>query len=484
MNIGEIIVAPVVVVLITAWLLGFFNRFVPPPSRAWLALNNARIRAPRRSDTGFRIVLCWLENDRDGADTDNVEDAFANIEGVTLVRSARIVTASGASNAWREGMQRGTRAVLEVWNGDLAIVGLVKRPGEVLSLWLVPRQGRGTLGRGDQPYKLEDVTLGEDFHEDLRAQLTAVALVAVAPLADNELRGRVLDTRLREAIERLSELINSEAIRRPEHRVALLTAHGRALLTLGVRESNPHRIELAVEANRAALRGLIREDAPLAWAAVQNNLGNALSMLGEREAGTERSMEAVVAYEEALEERRRRLVPLEWAATQSNLGNALRTLGLREGNARRLEEATTAYRAALEEYTLDREPLSWSMIQNNLGNVLKGLGERQGSTERLGEAVTAHRAALTIRTRERVPLDWAMSESNLGSALFALGGLAEGSDYLEEAVRCFRAALQERTRDRTPFEWATTQFNLGSALLALGEREEGTDPGPFFVLIG
>ena len=155
-------------------------------------------------------------------------------------------------------MKSGARSVLEDWNGDLAIVGLVKRPGEVVSLWLVPRQGEGTLDRGDQPYKLEDVTLGEDFHDDIRAQLTAVALAAVAPLADNEVLGQVLDTGLLAAANQLSELIHSEAVRKPEHLAALHDAHGTALVALGQRESGPDRLEQAVEAHRAALREIRR----------------------------------------------------------------------------------------------------------------------------------------------------------------------------------------------------------------------------------
>ena len=215
---------------VAAWFGGYLNRFLPSPDRTRLALNNSRIRTPRRPDTGFRIVLCWLEGDRSGADTRNVENAFANVGGVTLVRSARIVASCGAANDWRQGMRSGARSALEDWNGDLAIVGLVKRPGEVLSLWLVPRQGEGTLGRGDQPYTLEDVTLGDDFHDDLRAQLTAIALAAVAPLADNEVLGQVLDTGLLAAANQLSELIHSEAVRKPEHLAALHAAHGSALV--------------------------------------------------------------------------------------------------------------------------------------------------------------------------------------------------------------------------------------------------------------
>ena len=78
-------------------------------------------------------------------------------------------------------MQEGARAVLADWSGDVAVVGLVKRPGEVLSLWFVPRSGMGTLSRGDRPYKLEDVTLGPDFHGDLRVTLTTLAFDCCGP---------------------------------------------------------------------------------------------------------------------------------------------------------------------------------------------------------------------------------------------------------------------------------------------------------------
>ena len=111
-------------------------------------------------------------------------------------RAGGFVTFAGLWERWRvpEGaVLRGSLSELKDWNGDLAVAGLVKKSGQALSLWFVPRSGAGTLGREDQPYQLEDVTLDADFHDDLRAQLTAVALAAMAPLTDSEVRGRVLE---------------------------------------------------------------------------------------------------------------------------------------------------------------------------------------------------------------------------------------------------------------------------------------------------
>ena len=367
MNWLDLIVPGVLVILIATWVMGFLNQVLPSPAWVWLAVAGLWRDKPQRSEDGFRIVLCWLENDRSGEDTRNVARAFTGVEGVTLVRSARIVKASGAVDDWYEAMQKSAHAVLEDWEADLAVVGLVKRSGEALSLWFVPRLGGGTLGRGDRPYKLEDVTLGADFHDDLRTQLAAVALAAVAPLADNEVRGQVLEKGLRDATEKLSNLLNSGAIGRAEHRAALHVALGNALATLGERESGPARLEQAVEAYRAALEEYTRERVTLQWARTQNNLGNALAVLGERESGPARLEQAVAAYRAVL--------------------------GERESGMARLEQAVAAYHAALKEYTRERVPFDWAMTQNNLGSALRTLGERESGTARLEQAVEAFRAA-------------------------------------------------------------------------------------------
>ena len=153
-----------------------------------LALENYWSNDPQRLEDRFRIVLCWLKDDN-GRDAETVARAFTGIDGIELVRSEREVAARGAAGDWLPAMQQSALAVLEEWHADLAIVGLVKESGKSLSLWFVPRSGEGTLDLGDQTYRLEDVTLGVNFHDDLRAQLAATALAAVAPLANTEVRG-------------------------------------------------------------------------------------------------------------------------------------------------------------------------------------------------------------------------------------------------------------------------------------------------------
>ena len=471
----ELLKQPIVWIglFLTAWLKGFLNQFLPPPQRVWLVITNRFETKPPRPEDRFRFVLCWLEDDTSGRDTKTVEQAFFGIEGVELVRSARVVKASGAADEWQRAMREGARKVLDEWNADLAVVGLVKESGKALSLWFVPREGDGTLTRADKPYALENVTLQEEFREDLRAQLASEALRAVAPLADTEVRGQVLKKGLIDATGKLAALLEGDAITQPKHRAALSLAYGNALATLGERESGPERLEQAVAAYTETLKEYTRERVPLQWATTQNNLGAALATLGERESGPERLEQAVAAYTEALKECTRERVPLDWAATQNNLGNALQTLGERESGSERLEQAVAAYTEALEEYTRERVPLQWATTQNNLGAALATLGERERGPGRLEQSVAAYTEALKEYTRERVPLDWAMTQNNLGSALATLGARERGPGRLEQSVAAYTEALKEYTRERVPLQWAATQNNLGNALRTLGERERG-----------
>ena len=464
------IVTSLITALVVVWFSEALVQNVPSPQKLWLRIQNALSATPSRADDSFRIVLCWLENDWSGKDTRNVEDAFSGVEGITLVVSDKDITAYGAADEWRPIMQRSALAVLEEWNADLAIVGTVKKPGEVLGLWFVPREGDGTLSRADRPYILEEATLGADFHDDLRTQLTVMAWRAVVPLANTETRGHVLEKGLQTAAEKLSKLLRTSTIRRAEHRGALYGVLGDALSTLGTREAGTDRLEQAAEAYREAITIYTQRDASFQWARVQHSLGLTLAGLAGREGGTKRLVQAVAAYRAALEVLTRERKPRYWAAVQGNLGTGLRRLGELETGTARIEDAIAAHRAALEVFTRERAPDDWAFAQDNLGNALSILGERKNSMELLEQALDANRAALEVLTRDRVPLSWATVQHNFGLTLVALGRRGGGAAYLEQSIDAFRAALQERTRERTPLEWAVTQNALGRALYHLGER--------------
>ena len=459
----------IVAAALAAWIKGFFKQFLPPPQRVRLAISNVfKTRSPL-PEQRFRLVLCWLEKDGAGRDTGTVAEAFTGTEGegIELVRSARVVSAAPrAADDWQPAIRRGAFAVLKTWNADLAVVGSVKDPGKALSLWFVPREGDGTLRRGYLPYELVNVTLQEDFHDHLRAQLTAEALRVAAPLAGTELRGGVLEKGLNGVTEKIAALLEGGAVE-SARRATLQIALGNALATLGERESGRERLEQAVTAYTEALKEITRERVPLGWAMTQNNLGAALATLGNRESGTERLEQAVTAFTEALKEITRERVPLDWAATQNNLGAALATLGKRESRTERLEQAVTAFTKVLKERTRARVPLDWAGTQHNLGLALAAIGARKSGTERLEQAVVAYTEALKEWTRERVPLDWAGTQHNLGLALTVLGARESGTERLEQAVAAYTEALKERTRARVPLDWAATQNNLDNAIQIL-----------------
>ena len=465
------VITSLITALLVVWSSEALIETVPSPQRLVLSAQNALSATPSRADENFRIVLCWLENDWSGKETKNVEDAFTGVEGITLVVSAKKVAASGAADEWRPAMERRASAVLEEWNADLAIIGTVKRPGEALGLWFVPRRGDSTLTRGDRPYRLEEATLGADFHGDLQTQLAVMAWNAVAPLAETETRARVIEKGLRTATEKLSKLLIAPTIRKPEHRAALRVALGNALSTLGRREASPDRLERATVAYRKALTLYTRERAPLEWAKAQFSLGVALRELAARETGTERLEQAIAANQAALEVFTREQMPSHWAAVQGHLGTILRRLGEEGTGTARLEQAVGAHRAALEVFAREHAPYDWAIEKDHLGNALSSLGSRTNSTVVLEQALDAHRAALEVFTRDKVPLTWAATLHNVGTTLMIVGQRERGTSSLQQAVDAFRMALQERTRGRTPLLWAVTQNSLGKALYHLGERK-------------
>ena len=383
-----------------------------------------------------------------------------------MFRSSRIVKASGAADDWRHDMQKRAYRILEKWDSDLAIVGLVTESKKALSLWFVPRQGDRTLRLGVRgaSYELKNVILQKDFEDDLREQLTAAALRCAAHAVDTEARGRILFDSLRSAIVKIKNLLNSNTVDSTERRGRLYYALGDALLTMGERESHTAHLLEAVRAYRAALEVFTHDRTPKYWAMMQCDLGSALARLGERNSDSDLLHEAVSAYGSALEVFTRDCMPMYWAFTNNNLGSVLSILGERDSDAVRLEEAVAVFRSALEACTRDLFPLYWAMTKNNLASALAGLGERYGDTALREEAVSAFRAALEECSRDLVPLYWAGTQNNLGAALVTLADLGTGNARLEESVDAYRSALEEYTHDRVPLDWATTQHNLANAI--------------------
>ena len=307
--------------------------------------------------------------------------------------------------------------------------------------------------------------------------------------------------------------------READERGCALNLLGKALSTLGTRESGLVRLEHAVSAYRAALEEMTRDRAPLDWAEIQHELGDALFKLHDRRTTdvffTDKATyleEAIAAYCSALEERTPEQTPFQWAETQARLRVACgvllqlisftRTsnnfprmtdpeqpgsvctmdvvsdqLGQTEGNV--LAEATTpysatsniwegaiaAYSAILEDPRRIHIPLERARMQSKLGNVLEEFGDHAG-------AVEAWRTALKDLTQRREPFLWAGVYYSIANSLRQLGGISR----LEEAIAAYNMTLKVWTRDTQPLWWAYTQIGLAQAIAMLATLQNKVRP--------
>lgn len=218
-----------------------------------------------------------------------------------------------------------------------------------------------------------------------------------------------------------------------------------------------NNVEIAIAGYENALRVLPRQQFPITWATIQNNLGTSYHKrtVGKSEENIEL---AIACYYEALQVRTHSALPEAWASTNNNLGNAYqqRSMGKRREN---LENAINCYQKALKVRTLEKLPQEWASIQNNLGSAYheRIAGEQKANLE---EAIACYNLALKVRTRQNFPLDWATTQNNLGNAyLDRLAG--DRQDNLEQAIACFVRAQEIYTQESYPLYWEIIFNNLG-----------------------
>ena len=456
----------------TAW-----NERIPSPQQPGLYLTNVATKMTVSSESKFRVVLCWSRNDPRGQVTEIIAEASTHLEGFEITRSARrCVSEPEAADKWRSSTREAAARAMQDWNAELAIMGAGQQSDQSMNVWFVRQDGDDTLGTGHQePYKLINVRLQEDFHEEFRAQIAAAALTTAAPLVTTETRANILDKGLRNVGTKLTTLLEGNTIREPRDRAALNVALGDTMLTLGEPEAGTQQLERSANAYEEALTLYTREGTPRSWAKTQNNLAIVLTALGKRKIVPEKLERAVGGYIAALSIYTREQDPLRWAAVHINMGSALHTLGKWENLSERLEQAVDAYERSLTVITRDEKPEYWAAALSNLANTLRELAKREVGTERVKLAVDTYRRALTGRDREGRPLGWARTQDNLGDALMVLGIREGGTHHIKEAITAYEKALEVRTCSGVPAEWAATQQNLGGALAALGVRKNGQE---------
>ncbi|NEP70737.1 MAG: tetratricopeptide repeat protein [Okeania sp. SIO2G4] len=218
-----------------------------------------------------------------------------------------------------------------------------------------------------------------------------------------------------------------------------------------------NNVEIAIVGYENALQVLSRQQFPITWATIQNNLGTSYHkrIVGNPEENIEL---AIACYDQALQVRTYSALPEAWASTQNNLGNAYqqRSMGKRIEN---LENAINCYQKALRVRTLEKLPQEWASIQNNLGSAYHDriAGEQQ---ENIEQAIACYNLALKVRTRQQFPTDWATTQNNLGNAYIdRITG--DRQDNLEQAIACFVRAQEVYTKESYPLYWEMIFNNLG-----------------------
>lgn len=163
-------------------------------------------------------------------------------------------------------------------------------------------------------------------------------------------------------------------------------------------------------------------------------------------------------YHSALQLVLRDEAPLLWAAAHANLATAYLTMPMVEASGQlRLGVAAQSLRSALKVYTRERYPEQWASVQLNLANSLVYTPSKH-QADNLVEAVELYEAVLEARDRESDPLGRARVLANQGNALAHLGVFDQAKAKLYEArylfeeqgdhdsVRAVRGVLDEIAR--------------------------------------
>ena len=228
--------------LALVWSTGIVNQLVPAlPSPARVQQFFENVGKADTIEDSFRIVLCWLQYDA-GANTKQVESAFYDLGGVDLVTSHRVVAASAAKDRREPILVKRALAVMNDWNADLALVGVVRHSSQSASLWFVSRHGRRIEKRFD--YDLADMNAEGELRKAIQSQLTATVLGILAESGGSEARHATVVEQLTSMERRIGALIERglPQAEKPRLHADLRAARGAARLLLGYERKSPQAI--------------------------------------------------------------------------------------------------------------------------------------------------------------------------------------------------------------------------------------------------
>lgn len=229
-------------------------------------------------------------------------------------------------------------------------------------------------------------------------------------------------------------------------------------------------LESARDVLEQSLTNESRDQEPLAWAEIQNNIGNVLAASAQQMQDEALYEKAIQSFSSALEVLDQETSAMQWAATQYNLGTASQALGRQLGDAKLLKQATDAYTDALLVWTKDKMPMEWGATMHRLGASLHAHGKLLKGNRTLQKAVVAYKNALAVFDADLTALELVATHNNRGAVLQHLGQSEENADRLEEAVRSYETALTVSMEQQLPIHLAVLcKTNKATARMLLAE---------------
>ncbi|MFN8070548.1 MAG: hypothetical protein U0R66_01855 [Mycobacterium sp.] len=249
--------------------------------------------------------------------------------------------------------------------------------GEVAALVLSTRASKA-LDEGDVAGAIELLDAAADHAATGSAPLRGVLLGAAGSVAAQVNPGEAV-SRFEQALRALEEADDLRVARAEIHLSLAGLLHEQAVEVPGL-------LNRAVPHYHSALQLVMREEAPLLWAAAHADLATAYLTMPMTEASSQlRLGVAAQSLRSALKVYTPEDYPEQWASVQLNLANSL-VYTPSSHQAENLIEAVELYEAVLQARDRDTDPLGRARVLANQGNVLAHLGDFDQAKAKLYDA--------------------------------------------------------------------------------------------------
>lgn len=254
---------------------------------------------------------------------------------------------------------------------------LADATGEVAAV-VLSTQASQALDEGDPARAVEILDRAADVAAEASAPLRGVLLGAAGSVIAPADPGEAV-SRFEQGLRELDGADDLRLARAEMHLTVAGLLHEQAVTVPGL-------INRAVPHYHSALQLVMREEAPLLWAAAHADLATAYLTMPMTEASSQlRLGVAATSLRSALKVYTREDYPEQWASVQLNLANSL-VYTPSSHQADNLVEAVELYEAVLEARDRDTDPLGRARVLANQGNVLAHIGDFNQAKAKLYEA--------------------------------------------------------------------------------------------------